>query len=241
MHRPPAFLSSPDAGRRETVRIFAGLRRNASSSSSITLGYGAPKHMTQKQSFYLTTPIYYVNSVPHLGTAYTTIASDALARYRRLRGDDVFFLTGLDEHGQKVEQAAEANGVTPHEWADRMAAKFHETWEMLDITNDDFIRTTEPRHENGVRRFLKVLYDRGDIYKGVYEGWYCIPCETYFTEEQLHDDHTCPQCERKVEFVKEDNYFFKLSAYQDRLLEYYEANPQFVQPDTRRNEVLSFV
>ena len=197
--------------------------------------------MTDKQSYYLTTPIYYVNSVPHLGTAYTTIAADTLARYRRMRGDDVFFLTGLDEHGQKVEQAADANGVTPHEWADRMAERFHEVWDLLDITNDDFIRTTEPRHERGVQEFLRVIHERGDIYKGVYEGWYCVPCETYFTEDQLHEGLTCPQCGRKVEFVREDNYFFKLSTYQDRLLAYYEANPHFVQPETRRNEVLSFV
>ena len=134
--------------------------------------------MTQKQSFYLTTPIYYVNSVPHLGTAYTTIAADTLARYRRLRGDDVWFLTGLDEHGQKVAQAAEAAGVSPQDWVDQVAVKFRETWEMLDISNDDFIRTTEPRHEHGVQEFLKVLHERGDLYKGVYEGWYCVPCET---------------------------------------------------------------
>jgi methionyl-tRNA synthetase len=197
--------------------------------------------MTQKQSFYLTTPIYYVNSVPHLGTAYTTIAADTLARYRRLRGDDVWFLTGLDEHGQKVGQAAEAAGVDPQEWVDTVAAKFREAWEMLDISNDDFIRTTEPRHERGVQEFLKAIYDAGDIYKGVYEGWYCVPCETYYTEEQLAEGKTCPGCSRPVEFVEEDNYFFKLSAYQDRLLELYEANPHFVQPDTRRNEVLSFV
>jgi methionyl-tRNA synthetase len=194
-----------------------------------------------RESFYLTTPIYYVNAVPHLGTAYTTIAADALARYRRLRGDDVFFLTGLDEHGQKVEQAAEANGVTPQEWADKMAEKFISAWEMLDISNDDFVRTTEPRHERGVQAFLKTLWDRGDIYKGVYEGWYCVPCETYYAEDQLLEGRTCPSCSRPVEFVKEDNYFFKLSAYQDELLAFYEANPDFIQPDTRRNEVLSFV
>jgi methionyl-tRNA synthetase len=197
--------------------------------------------MTQKQSFYLTTPIYYVNSVPHLGTAYTTIAADTLARYRRLRGDDVWFLTGLDEHGQKVGQAAEAAGVEPQAWVDSVAIKFREAWEMLDISNNDFIRTTEARHEHGVQEFLKAIHERGDIYKGVYEGWYCVPCETYFAEDQLTEDHTCPQCARAVEFVSEDNYFFKLSAYQDRLLELYEAQPDFVQPDTRRNEVLSFV
>ena len=197
--------------------------------------------MTQKQSFYLTTPIYYVNSIPHLGTAYTTVAADALARYRRLRGDDVWFLTGLDEHGQKVGQAAEAAGVSPQEWVDSVSEKFLEAWRMLDISNDDFIRTTEPRHETGVAEFLKTIHDRGDIYKGVYEGWYCIPCETYFTQDQLGEGNTCPQCDRQVGFVREDNYFFKLSAYQDRLLEYYEANPRFLQPETRRNEVLSFV
>ena len=197
--------------------------------------------MTEKRSYYLTTPIYYVNSVPHLGTAYTTVAADALARYRRMCGDDVWFLTGLDEHGQKVGQAAETAGVSPQEWVDSVAGKYREAWEMLDISNDDFIRTTEPRHEGGVQEFLRVLHDRGDLYKGVYEGWYCVPCETYFAEDQLAEDHTCPQCGRSVEFVTEDNYFFKLSAYQDRLLEYYEAHPHFVQPETRRNEVLSFV
>jgi methionyl-tRNA synthetase len=197
--------------------------------------------MSQKRSFYLTTPIYYVNSVPHLGTAYTTIAADALARYRRLRGDDVWFLTGLDEHGQKVGQAAEAAGVPPQQWVDEVAEKFREAWAMLDISNDDFIRTTEPRHERGVQELLRVIYERGDIYKGVYEGWYCVPCETYFAEDQLAENGTCPTCGRQVDFVREDNYFFKLSAYQDRLLELYETHPEFVQPETRRNEVLSFV
>ena len=197
--------------------------------------------MTKKSSFYLTTPIYYVNSVPHLGTAYTTIAADALARYRRMRGDDVWFLTGLDEHGQKIAQAAEENGSTPQDWVDAIAPKFLDVWKLLNISNDDFIRTTQPRHERGVQEFLRVLHERGDIYKGHYEGWYCVPDETYYTEDQLHEDHTCPQCSRKVEFVREDNYFFKLSAYQDRLLEYFEANPSFIQPESRRNEVLSFV
>jgi methionyl-tRNA synthetase len=194
-----------------------------------------------RQSFYLTTPIYYVNSVPHLGTAYTTIAADALARYRRLMGDDVFFLTGLDEHGQKVEQAATDNNMTPQEWVDSIAPKFQHSWEMLDITNDDFIRTTQPRHERGVQALAQVLYDRGDIYKGSYEGWYCVPDETYWSEGDLAENNTCPQCGRAVEFVREENYFFKLSAYADELLAYYDANPGFIRPDTRRNEVLSFV
>jgi methionyl-tRNA synthetase len=197
--------------------------------------------MSQSNRFYLTTPIYYVNSVPHLGTAYTTIAADALARYRRMCGDDVWFLTGLDEHGQKIAQAAEENGTTPQDWVDRIAPKFLDVWKLLNISYDDFVRTTQPRHERGVQHLAQVLYDRGDIYKGHYEGWYCIPDETYYTEDQLHEDHTCPQCSRKVEFIREDNYFFKLSAYQDRLLELYEANPDLIQPQTRKNEVLSFV
>ncbi len=196
--------------------------------------------MTQ-QSFYLTTPIYYVNSVPHLGTAYTTIAADALARYRRLRGDDVLFLTGLDEHGQKVEQAAADNGMEPQEWCDTLAAKFLATWEMLDISNDEFIRTTSPRHTRAVQKLAQVLYDRGDIYKGHYEGWYCVPDETYWAEADLGAEKTCPQCGRPLEVVREESYFFKLSAYADELLALYEANPDFIRPETRRNEVLSFV
>ncbi len=193
------------------------------------------------QSFYLTTPIYYVNSVPHLGTAYTTVAADALARYRRLCGDDVHFLTGLDEHGQKVEQAAVANDMLPQEWCDSIAPKFHHAWEMLAISNDDFIRTTEERHTRGVQRLAQTLFDRGDIYQGHYEGWYCVPDETYWSEDDLADGQTCPQCGRGVEFVREDNYFFRLSAYADRLLALYEEHPGFIRPETRRNEVVSFV
>jgi methionyl-tRNA synthetase len=195
----------------------------------------------ERPSFYITTPIYYVNSVPHLGTAYTTIAADALARYRRMTGYDVHFLTGLDEHGQKVAQAAEHNGVSPQEWVDTIAPKFLEAWRLLDITNDDFIRTTDERHERGAQQFLQVLKDRGDLYQGRYEGWYCLPDETFYTEEQLTEERTCPQCGREVQFVKEDNWFFRLSAYQDRLLAYYAEHPDFIQPETRRNEVVSFV
>ncbi len=190
--------------------------------------------------FYITTPIYYVNSVPHLGTAYTTIAADALARYRRMTGHDVFFLTGLDEHGQKVAQAADENGMTPQAWVDSIAPKFQEAWDMLDITYDDFIRTTEPRHERASQKLMQTLKDNGYIYQGHYEGWYCVPDETFYTEEQLVEG-TCPGCGRDVQFIREDNWFFKLSAFQDRLLELYHDNPTFVQPDTRRNEVLSFV
>jgi methionyl-tRNA synthetase len=192
------------------------------------------------ESFYITTPIYYVNSVPHLGTAYTTVATDALARYRRMAGSEVHFLTGLDEHGQKVAQAAEENGVSPQEWCDSIAPRFVEAWEMLQISNDDFIRTTEERHIRGAQAFLQALYDKGDIYQGHYEGWYCVPCETYYQEDQLADGE-CPSCGREAEFITEDNYFFKLSAYEDFLLDYYEKHPDFVQPESRRNEVLSFV
>ncbi|GAB4287221.1 MAG: methionine--tRNA ligase [Coriobacteriia bacterium] len=190
--------------------------------------------------FYVTTPIYYVNAEPHLGTAYTTIAADALARYRRMTGHDVIFLTGLDEHGQKVAQAAEEHGTTPQEWVDAIAPKFLDAWEMLDISNDDFIRTTEERHKRGVQAFWTKLHDDGWLYKGSYEGWYCVPDETYWAEDQLLEGK-CPQCGRDVEFLREENWFFKLSEFADRLLAFYEERPDFVQPETRRNEVVSFV
>ncbi len=191
-------------------------------------------------TFYLTTPIYYVNSVPHLGTAYTTVAADALARYRRMLGEDVFFLTGLDEHGQKVATAARENGLSPQEWVDSIAPRFREVWDLLEISNDDFIRTTEERHKTGVRRFWQALHDRGWLYKGSYEGWYCVPCETYYAEDQLTEGE-CPTCGRRAEFIEEENWFFKLSEFEEPLLAYYEENPAFVQPETRRNEVVSFV
>ncbi|MCL4079510.1 methionine--tRNA ligase [Coriobacteriia bacterium Es71-Z0120] len=200
--------------------------------------------MDTKPSFYITTPIYYVNAEPHLGTAYTTIAADALARYRRMTGHEVFFLTGLDEHGQKIAQAAQAAGMDPQSWVDSIAPKFLDTWRMLEISNDDFIRTTEPRHTRGVQAFWQELYRRGEIYQGHYEGWYCVPDETYWSEEELVDGK-CPQCGRDVQFVREDNWFFRLSAYQERLLEFYERREAegrpFIQPETRRNEVVSFV
>jgi len=195
-------------------------------------------------SFYITTPIYYVNSVPHLGTAYTTIAADAIARYRRMTGHDVHFLTGLDEHGQKVAQAAEEAGVTPQEWVDSIAPAFAEAWQMLGVTNDDFIRTTEERHKRGVQAFWTELHDRGYLYQGHYEGWYCVPCETYFSDDQVNE-HECPSCGREVTFIKEDNWFFKLSEFGDRLLELYETRTAegrpFIRPETRSNEVVSFV
>jgi methionyl-tRNA synthetase len=190
--------------------------------------------------FYVTTPIYYVNDVPHIGHAYTTVAADALARWRRLWGDDVVFLTGTDEHGLKVQRAAEEQGVTPREWADRTSERFREAWELLEITNTDFIRTTEPRHYAAVQQFLQTVYDAGAIELGTYEGLYCVGCEGYYTEDELVGGN-CSIHGRPVELVTEENYFFKLSEYEDRLLAHYSEHPDAVQPETRRNEVLGFI
>jgi methionyl-tRNA synthetase len=192
------------------------------------------------QPFYLTTPIYYVNDVPHIGHAYTTVAADAVARWRRLWGEDVVFLTGTDEHGLKIQRAAEEHGVTPQEWADRISEQFKAAWDLLDITNTDFIRTTEPRHYAAVQEFMQKVYDNGYIELGTYEGLYCVSCEAYYSEDELVDGN-CPIHDRPVELVTEENYFFQLSRFQDRLLEYYAANPGAVQPDSKRNEVLGFI
>jgi len=189
---------------------------------------------------YITTPIYYPNDRPHLGTAYTTLVADAVARYWRLKGEEVFSLTGTDEHGLKIARAAEENGMSPQEWVDHIVERFYEAWAMLDIEYDDFIRTTEPRHTGAVRKLLGVMHDAGDVYEHRYEGPYCVACEAYYTEAELVDGH-CPIHERPVEIHAEDNYFFKLSAYGDRLLAHIEANPDFVTPVTRRNEVVSFI
>ena len=189
-----------------------------------------------KKSFYVTTPIYYVNDVPHIGHSYTTIAADTLARYKRMRGYDVFFLTGTDEHGQKIEKAAQTNNENPIELADRMVERFKDLWKILDISNDDFIRTTEDRHVKQVENVFEKMYEKGDIYLGEYEGWYCIPCESFWTSSQLSSDN-CPECGRSVEKIKEENYFFRLSKYQDSLLEYFEKHPDFIKPESRRNEL----
>ena len=188
----------------------------------------------------MTTPIYYVNDVPHIGHAYTTVAADTLARWRRLHGDDVVFLTGTDEHGLKVQQAAEKNGVSPQEWVDKTSIRFAEAWSMLDITNTDFIRTTEPRHRVAVQEFLQRVYDNGFIELDSYEGLYCVPCEAYYVEDDLKDGN-CPDHGIPVERVKEENYFFRLSRFEQPLLDYYAAHPEAVQPETRRNEVLGFI
>jgi methionyl-tRNA synthetase len=190
--------------------------------------------------FYVTTPIYYVNDAPHIGHAYPTVAADALARWRRLWGDDVVFVTGTDEHGLKVALAAEEHGVTPREWADRTSERYRDAWRALDITNTDFIRTTEPRHYAAVQEFLQRVFDNGFIELGTYEGLYCVACEAYYTEDELVDGK-CPIHGRPVERMAEENYFFQLSRFTDVLLEHYTAHPEAVQPDTRRNEVLGFI
>ncbi len=189
-------------------------------------------------TYYVTTPIYYVNADLHIGGAYTTIAADVLARYNRLKGKKTIFLTGSDEHGQKIEQAAREQGMTPKELADQTVVRFKETWKQLEITNDDFIRTTDPRHEATVQAFFKVLLGKGDIYKGVYSGLYCVPCERYLKEPELVEGN-CPVCQRPPTKLEEENYFFRMSAYQDAILRHYEQNPDFVEPPGRRNEVLS--
>jgi methionyl-tRNA synthetase len=190
--------------------------------------------------YYLTTPIYYVNDAPHVGTAYTTVNADALARWRRLLGDDVLFMTGTDEHGAKIVEAAESHGTTPQEWTDRTSARFAEAWKRLDISNDDFIRTTEPRHYAAVQSFLQKVYDNGFIELGTYRGLYCVSCEDYYTEEQLVDGK-CPVHGRPVVEMQEDNYFFRLSAFEQQLLDYYEGHPDFVRPVSKRNEALGFI
>ena len=191
--------------------------------------------------YYVTTPIYYVNDVPHLGHAYTTIAADVMARYKRLRGYEVFFLTGTDEHGQKIEKSARAKGVSPKELADSVVVNFKRLWERLNIDYSHFIRTTDDYHERVVQEIFQRLYDKGDIYLGEYEGWYCTPCESFWSKSQLVEEKFCPDCGRPVERLKEKSYFFRLSAYQDRLLEFYEKNPDFVLPRSRMNEIKAFV
>ena len=191
-------------------------------------------------NFSLTTPIYYVNAQPHLGHAYTTIIGDALARWHRLMGDNVHFLTGTDEHGLKIQQAAEAAGMTPIEFADGIAPLFQQAWKKLNISNDDFIRTTEPRHYAGVAKLLQACYDAGDIELDVYSGKYCVACEEYYTDEELVEDR-CPIHKRPVEYFEEENYFFRLSRFQDRLLDYYAAHPGAMTPEFRANEALGLI
>lgn len=179
-----------------------------------------------------------MNDVPHIGHSYTTIAADVLARYKRTKGFDVFFLTGTDEHGQKIQKAAQACNKAPIEFVNTVVGKFEALWNDLDISNTDFIRTTDERHYRRVKKIFQQIYESGDIYPGEYEGWYCVPCESFWIESQLVEGNKCPECKRAVERVKEKNYFFRLSKYKDRLLAYYDKHPHFIQPESRRNELL---
>jgi len=192
--------------------------------------------------FYVTTPIYYVNDLPHIGHIFTTVVADTVARYRRLAGDDVRFLTGTDEHGQKIERAARKEGIEPIELADRVVARYHELWQRLEISNDDFIRTTQPRHERAVPAILRRMAESGDVYLDRHEGWYCTGCETFYTEKELRQpDNRCPDHGTPTEWKSEENFFFRLSRYEQPLLDLYDGHPEFVQPDSRRNEVRAFV
>ena len=194
----------------------------------------------EKKTFYITTPIYYPSGNAHIGHSYCTVASDAIARYRRMQGCDVMFLTGTDEHGLKIEQKAEAEGVTPKQYVDKIVANFQKLWKLLNISNDRFIRTTDDYHVKAVQKIFRELYDRGDIYKGKYDGWYCTPCESFWTETQLKDGK-CPDCGREVKWAEEEAYFFRLSKYADRILKLYEEHPEFIQPESRKNEMIAFI
>ncbi|MCB2293096.1 methionine--tRNA ligase [Clostridium algoriphilum] len=191
-----------------------------------------------KKTFYITTPIYYPSANLHIGNTYTTVAADAIARFKRLTGYDVMFLTGSDEHGQKIQRIAQEKGVTPKEYVDEIVAGIQKLWEIMDISYDKFIRTTDEYHKKAVQKLFKQLYDQGDIYKSAYEGWYCTPCESFWTETQAVDGK-CPDCGRPVEKAKEEAYFFKMSKYADRLIEYIETHPDFIQPESRKNEMLN--
>jgi methionyl-tRNA synthetase len=194
----------------------------------------------RKKKFYITTPLYYVNARAHIGHSYTNVVSDCIARYKRLQGYQVFFLTGTDEHGQKVAQAADAQNLSPGEYTDKIVSRFVSLWERLSISYDDFIRTTEKRHSDTVCRVLETLLKKKDIYAGKYEGFYCTPCETFWTEAQLKDK-ACPDCQRSVEKISEENYFFRMSRYQPWLIKYIKSHPEFILPVSRRNETLNFL
>lgn len=198
--------------------------------------------MTEKKgSFYITTPIYYPSANLHIGHTYCTVMADAMARFKRATGYDVRFQTGTDEHGQKIQTIAIEKGVTPQEYVDEVVAGIKDLWATMEISYDDFIRTTEPRHKERVQKIFMEMYEKGDIYKGVYEGLYCTPCESFWTESQLDENGCCPDCGRPVQYAKEEAYFFKLSKYQDKLLDLFKNNPEFLQPESRRNEMIAFV
>ncbi len=191
--------------------------------------------------FFLTTPIYYVNDAPHLGTAYSTVNADALARWHRLVGDDTWLLTGTDEHGLKMARAAQEQGVSPQDWVDRVSRRYVDSWAALEVSNDDFIRTTEPRHIASVQRFMQAIYDNGYMHKGLYEGWYCVSCEAYYPESDLLEGQLCPVHERPVEWLTEENWFFELSRFEQPLLQWYGEHPEAIFPESRRNEALGII
>ncbi|MDY6084844.1 MAG: methionine--tRNA ligase [Dialister sp.] len=197
--------------------------------------------MSDKKSYYITTPIYYPSAKLHIGHTYCTTIADCMARFKRLDGYDVFFLSGSDEHGQKIEMKAKEAGVTPMQYVDRIVALFQQLWKELNISNDDFIRTTEERHRKVVQALFQKAYDNGDIYLGKYEGWYCIPDETFWPENKLTEDHICPDCGRPLQRISEEAYFFKMSKYADRWMRFIEENPKFIEPESRRNEMIQFV
>ena len=190
------------------------------------------------KKFYITTPIYYPSGKFHIGTAYTTVLADAIKKYHKFKGEETYLLTGTDEHGQKIQEVAEKNGETPKQYVDKMAEQAKELWKKMDIQYDDFIQTTEERHEKIVQKIFDKFMEQGDIYKGEYEGWYCVPCETYFTQTQLIDGK-CPDCGREVKKMKEESYFFNMKKYADRLLKYYEENTDFIKPAYRKNEMIN--
>lgn len=191
-----------------------------------------------KNKFYITTPIYYPSGKFHIGTAYTTVLADTIKRYKILRGFDARLLTGLDEHGQKIQEVAQKEGKTPKEHVDSIADYAKKLWTMMDVEYDDFIRTTEERHIKPAQKIFDRLMENGDIYKGEYEGWYCTPCETYFTETQLNDGK-CPDCGREVRKMKEEAYFFNMKKYTDKLIKFYDENPHFIEPEFRKNELFN--
>lgn len=194
--------------------------------------------MPNKETFYITTPIYYPSDNLHIGHAYTTVAADTMARFKKQEGYDTFFLTGTDEHGQKIERKAQAKGVTPQAYVDEIVRGIKELWKLMDVDYDDFIRTSDERHVKAVQKIFRRLYEQGDIYKGSYEGWYCTPCESFFTEMQLKDG-CCPDCGRPVEKTNEEAYFFRAGKYQQWMIDYIEQHPDFIQPASRRNEMLN--
>ena len=190
------------------------------------------------EKFYITTAIAYTSQKPHVGNTYEAVFTDAIARYHRLKGDDTYFLTGTDEHGQKIEDCAKAAGVTPQEWVDKIAGEIRSIWDRMGASYDQFIRTTDKGHEQVVQKIFRKLYDQGDIYKGKYEGWYCKPCESFFTETQVTDGR-CPDCGAEVQRAEEEAYFFRMSKYADRLMKHIEEHPDFIQPESRKNEMVN--